>query len=154
LITNGKYNWNISTTQVGGSDYKIKITYTSNTSIFDESDGEFTIEIPKANWTFLIYIDGDNNLELMAINDINEMEKSSLPSSINIIVQIDRIDGYDSSNGNWTTTRRYKITHDTNTSTIGSQLIQDMGELNMGDPQTWLTLQTGVFRIIQQIIML
>jgi len=67
---------------------------------------------------------------------INEMEKSSLPSSINIIVQIDRIDGYDSSNGNWTTTRRYKITHDTNTSTIGSQLIQDMGELNMGDPQT------------------
>ena len=135
-ITTGEYNWSIPTTQVSGSDYKIKITYTGNTTVFDESDDYFTIESPNANWTILVYLDGDNDLEYAAIDDINEMEQATLPDSINVIVQIDRAFGYDTSNGDWTTTRRYKIVHDTNTSIISSQLIQDMGELNMGDPQT------------------
>ena len=135
-ITTGEYNWSIPTTQVSGSDYKIRVTYTSNTTVFDESDDYFTIESPNANWTILVYLDGDNDLEYTAIDDINEMEQATLPDSINVIVQIDRAFGYDTSNGDWTTTRRYKIVHDTNTSIISSQLIQDMGELNMGDPQT------------------
>ncbi|MGC9089886.1 MAG: clostripain-related cysteine peptidase, partial [Caldisericia bacterium] len=142
VVTVGEYNWSIPTTQVSGSDYKIRITYTSNTGVFDESDDFFTIEPPKANWTILVYLDGDNNLESAAIDDVNEMEQATLPASINVIVQIDRASGYDTSNGNWTTTRRYKIVHDTNTSTITSQLIQDMGELNMGDPQTLIDFVT------------
>ncbi len=141
-ITTGKYNWNIPTTQVSGSDYKIKITYTSNTSVFDESDDFFTIKPPNAKWTILIYLDGDNELEYAAINDMNEMESVNLPNSINVIVQVDRNSGYDTSNGNWSTTRRYKIKYDTNTSIINSQLISDLGELNMGDPQTLIDFTT------------
>ena len=41
------------------------------------------------------------------------------------------------SNGNWETTRRYYITYDqTYPSTITSTPVEDLGELNMGDPQT------------------
>ncbi len=88
-------------------------------------------------WTILIYLDGDNNLEYAAINDINEMEQVSLPDNINVIVQLDRIGDYDDSNGDWTDTRRYEITHDTDQYIIGSTLVDGtLGELNMGDPQT------------------
>jgi C1A family cysteine protease len=39
----GYYNWTIPSTQTQGNDYKIKITSTSNSSINDISDGDFSI---------------------------------------------------------------------------------------------------------------
>lgn len=105
---------------------------------------------PNANlseWTVMIYLDADNNLESAGINDINEMEMVGSSSDVNIVVQVDRIpysvlaannEGYldDISNNDWTTTRRYYITQDFDSFQINSQLISDLGELNMGDPQT------------------
>ncbi|MBD3217047.1 MAG: hypothetical protein GF310_02135, partial [candidate division Zixibacteria bacterium] len=61
-------------------------------------------------WTIMIYMGADNNLESAAIDDINEMEWIGSTINSNVVVQIDRIPGYDYSNGNWTTTRRYYIT--------------------------------------------
>jgi len=95
----------------------------------------------------MIYLDSDNNLESAGIDDINEMEIVGSTSEVNIVVQVDRIpysvlasnnEGYadDISNSNWTTTRRYYITQDFDPIQINSQLISDLGELNMGDPQT------------------
>ena len=89
-----------------------------------------------ASWTILIYMDADNNLEGAGIGDINEAEVVGSSSSVNIVVQIDRIPGYDSSNGDWTGARRYFITKDYNQNTIGSSLIQDLGEVNMGSNST------------------
>ena len=63
-------------------------------------------------WTILVFINGDNNLEGAGIDDINEMEKVGSTDDVNIIVEIDRTSGYDYSNGDWTTTRRYYITKD------------------------------------------
>ncbi len=105
---------------------------------------------PKNNtveWTVMIYLDSDNNLESAGIDDINEMEMVGSTSEVNIVVQVDRIpysvlasnnEGYldDTSNSNWTTTRRYYITQDFDPIQINSQLISDLGELNMGSPQT------------------
>jgi hypothetical protein len=88
-----------------------------------------------AEWTVMIYLDSDNNLESAGINDINEMEMVGSTPDVNIVVQADRIPGYDISNSNWTTTRRYYITRDTDPMQINSQF-SDLGELNMGDPQT------------------
>lgn len=102
----------------------------------------FTVTLPplasQPYWTVMIYMDGDNNLESAAIDDFNELEFSGSDANVNIIVQIDRIPGYDTSNGNWTTTRRYYVTHDPGgyNTTIVSSLISDLGELNMGDPNT------------------
>ena len=98
-------------------------------------------------WTIMVYLDADNNLESAGIDDINEMEMVGSTSEVNIVVQVDRIpysvlaannEGYadDISNNNWTTTRRYYITQDFDSIQINSQLISDLGELNMGTPQT------------------
>jgi len=100
-----------------------------------------------AEWTVMIYLDADNNLEMFGIDDINEMEMVGSTSEVNVVVQVDRIpysvlasnnEGYadDISNSNWTTTRRYYITQDFNPIQINSILIDDLGELNMGDSQT------------------
>ncbi len=92
------------------------------------------VSIPK--WTFMVYVDGDNNLEPNAVEDLNEMEMVGSTSSVNVVAQIDRIPGYDTSNGDWTGARRYYVTKDYDPYTINSTLIQDLGEVNMGNPQT------------------
>lgn len=89
-----------------------------------------------ADWTVMMYLDGDNNLENAAISDINEMEAAGgSNSNVNIVVLIDRISGYDSSNGDWTDTRRGLIINDSNPDIIASPL-ESVGEKNMGDPAT------------------
>ena len=90
-----------------------------------------------AEWTVMVYLDADNNLESAGIDDINEMEMVGSSPDINIVVQVDRIPNYNSSNDDWTNTRRYYITQDSDPMQINSQLIGgNLGELNMGDPQT------------------
>jgi hypothetical protein len=92
----------------------------------------------QADWTVMIYMDGDNNLEEYAIDDLNEMEVSGSTINVNIVVQLDRIIEYDSSNGDWDTTRRYYVTNDINgyDNNIVSTMIAELGEQNMGDPNT------------------
>lgn len=90
----------------------------------------------QAKWTFMVYLDADNDLETFGIRDFNEMEKVGSSDEVNIIVQMDRIPGYDNSNGNWTDARRYRITKDVNTNLFSSTLLQSIGEVNMGDPNT------------------
>ncbi|MBU7025174.1 MAG: hypothetical protein HXS40_13515, partial [Theionarchaea archaeon] len=92
----------------------------------------------QSSWTVMVYMDGDNNLESAAIDDVNELEAIGSSAEVNIVVQLDRIVDWDNSNGDWTTTRRYYITHDLNgyDSLIVSTLLSDLGELNMGDPAT------------------
>jgi len=63
------------------------------------------------------------------------MEMVGSSDDVNIVVQADRIPGYNISNSDWTTTRRYYITQDSDPMQINS-LFSDLGELNMGDPQT------------------
>jgi len=98
-------------------------------------------------WTVMVYLDADNNLESAGIDDINEMEIVGSTTGVNIVVQVDRIpysvlaannEGYldDISNNNWTTTRRYYITQDFDSYQISSELKSELGELNMGDPET------------------
>lgn len=89
----------------------------------------------RARWTILVFINADNNLEPAAIANINQMERVGSSEDINIVVQVDRSPGYDTSDGNWTGTRRYLVTRD-QTSAIQSTLLQDMGELDMGSPGT------------------
>ncbi|KAF0163260.1 MAG: subtilisin [Rhodocyclaceae bacterium] len=89
----------------------------------------------QSTWTIMVYLAADNNLEGAAIDDINEMELANLPANVNVVVMVDRASGYDTSNGNWTDTRRGRISNDTNASTIASTLTS-VGELNTGSQQT------------------
>lgn len=85
------------------------------------------------SWTFIVYLDADNNLEPFGLNDFMEMASVGSNTDVNIVVQMDRINGYSSSYGNWTGTRRFLIQ---NGDTPSSTPIQDLGEQNMGDPNT------------------
>ncbi len=95
----------------------------------------------------MVYLAAGNNLETVGIQDINEMEIIGSTKDVNILVQMDRIPfdvlndfglGHldDSSNNNWTGTRRYYITQDMNSEIINSKLKMDLGQKNMGDPET------------------
>ena len=63
-----------------------------------------------AGWTFLVYLDGDNNLEREAIDDLLEMAAVGSDPNLNIVVQFDRIAGYDRRYGDWTGTKRFHVT--------------------------------------------
>lgn len=109
---------------------------------FSQAVSEQEIPVPDVNkakpktdkeWTIMVFINGKNNLEPYAIKDINEMEMVGSSDKVNIVVEVGRIKGYDSSNGDWKTTRRYYITKDNDTKTINSQMIADLGKVDMGD---------------------
>ena len=93
-----------------------------------------------ADWTFMTYI-SDSDLEYFAIEDMIEMERVGSTDNVNIVVQIDRWDGYDKpdwnddSNGDWETAKRYLITKENKGDhVIGSTAVEDLGEINTGDP--------------------
>ena len=83
------------------------------------------------SWTFMVYLDGDNDLESAAIEDFFEMSDVGSDANVNILVLMDRIGSYDTSNGNWTGTRRGIVNKG---DAPGSSWGKSMGELNMGDP--------------------
>ncbi len=90
-----------------------------------------------ASWTVMVYLDADNDLEGAGLHDMNEMEAAPSDPDVNVVVQVDRAPGYDDSNGDWTDTRRYLISHDTDTQNISSQQVgPSLGELDMGAPKT------------------
>lgn len=77
---------------------------------------------------------------------IRQQTADEVMSRATVVVQVDRHPGYDTSNGDWTGTRRYVITPDSSRN-IDSTMVQDLGEVNMGDPQsatdfiTWATTE-------------
>jgi|GEM_PF-550080 len=97
-------------------------------------DGFTYVAVTAAKWTFMVYLDGDNNLEEYAIDDFREMAQVGSSSDLNIIVQMDRIPGYDTWYGDWTGTKRFRVTQ--GMEPVAASAVQDLGEANMGDPQT------------------
>ena len=93
-----------------------------------------------AEWTFLVYLAADNNLEREAIDDFLEMASVGSSPQVHIVVQFDRIPGYDSRYGDWTTTKRFHVQQ--GMTPTPANAITDIGEANMGDPQTLIDFVT------------
>ena len=51
-----------------------------------------------------------------------------------VFFQADRAEGYYSGDGDWTDCRRYYISQDSNEQEVSSQVVQQLGEVDMGDP--------------------
>lgn len=79
---------------------------------------------PKRNWTFLIFINGKNNLSNMAIADIKEMEAVGSNDQVNVVEWGDRTTGK---------TVRMLIKKSTNPNSITSPVLQDLGAVDMGN---------------------
>ena len=66
--------------------------------------------LDEREWTILVYMSADNNLEGAAIADLLEMEKSKLnTSNVTVLVLLDRNPSYDPSDGNWHNTKLYRV---------------------------------------------
>ncbi len=87
-----------------------------------------------ANWTYMVYIAGDNNLSSAAIGDINEMEQVGSTNEINVVIQVEFSPQYspDLSNHN---TLRSLVAKDSDPSEINSQFT-DIGNQDMGKKET------------------
>src|SRR5690606_37276406 len=85
-----------------------------------------------SGWTLLIYLAADNNLESAAIGDLGELMALPESDDLNIVVQIDRAEGYYDLDvaglPNFTTTKRLLIRHGK------LEELDDLGETNTGDP--------------------
>ena len=93
----------------------------------------------QAEWTLLVYLAGDNDLEADALADLNEMELAGSTAQVNIIVQLDRMRGERPgmfAPESWTSTRRYRVIQDDDRGRVASPVLADLGELNTGAPQT------------------
>jgi hypothetical protein len=76
-------------------------------------------------WTFLIFLNGNNNLDSFGKMNVNQMEKVGSTADINIVVQW-------ASLANKKTQRLY-VTKDNEPSKVTSPILQDMGNVDMGD---------------------
>lgn len=83
------------------------------------------------DWTFMIYMNGDGNLEKTAIDDLAEMAQVGSNDSLAIVVLLDRHPGYYDGWGNWSDSRYIAVREN------GIKQ-QSMGELDMGHPGTLL----------------
>ena len=121
---------------------------------FDEShnggrDGFVARIEPGRQWTIMVYMNGDNNLEGAYIDQINVLESVALSDSVELLLQFDRCEDaglhssqlipyWDEASGDWTDTRRGRVIHDSDMDAVSSVLdpvVPPPGssELSMGD---------------------
>jgi len=79
-----------------------------------------TSEVPSAQWTILIYLNGDNDLENFALDDLRELSAIGSSEEVNLIVQLDRrtVSG----------TQRFRVEKDP-----GLRVIEELPEQDLGD---------------------
>ncbi len=89
------------------------------------------------NWLVMLYQDADDKiLEQDIYVDLNEAERIGSSELVQVVAQIDRFRGGYTGDGNWTGARRYYITQDNDLRSVNSQVVQELGEVNMSDAQT------------------
>ena len=90
---------------------------------------------PQAKWTVMVYISGDNNLEDYVVKDIElELAPTGSSANVQVVALADRGPGYDTSRGDWQTTKLFHVTQGMVADT--AHQVADWGEKNMGDKQT------------------
>lgn len=98
---------------------------------------------PGQTWTVMLYQDADDKiLEQDIYMDLNEAELVGSTDRVNVVAQIDRFRGGFNGDGDWTEARRYYITRDNNLARVGSQMVEQLGEVNMSNPQTLVDFAT------------
>ena len=78
-----------------------------------------------ADWTVMVYLAGDNNLDGAGAADLREMKKVGSSASVNVIAQFDRA-------GSRGTSKRFYLRKGTE---LPKDAVQDLGETDTGDPR-------------------
>lgn len=105
--------------------------------------------VPK-RLTLMVYMAADNDLEKWALKNLKQMERAGY-EELNVIVLLDRSDGYDETDGDWTDTRLFEVTHDSgNGSNLVSKRLncEPLGLSALEDTE----LDTGDFTVLKEFI--
>jgi hypothetical protein len=95
----------------------------------------------KAKWTVMVYISGDNNLEDYVVSDIEtELAPTGSSASVQVVALADRGPGYDTSYGDWQTTKLFHVIR--GMTAAPENAVADWGERNFGDKQTLIDFVT------------
>ncbi|MEI7527295.1 MAG: clostripain-related cysteine peptidase [Elusimicrobiota bacterium] len=87
-------------------------------------------------WTVLVYLNGKNDLEVAGLYNLNKMELAGSNAALNIVAEEGRMNGQENDvdfDGNWTGSRRYYVTQDTDEEIVKSKVIQSFRKVDMGD---------------------
>jgi len=84
-------------------------------------------------WTFMVYLAADNDLENHGIDDFLEMASVGSTYDVNILVQFDRSADDDTRYGDWNVTKRFFV--EKGMEPTASNAVQDLGEVDMTDSQ-------------------
>ncbi len=82
-------------------------------------------KVTEKEWTVMVYLAGDNNLDSAGVVDLKEMKKVGSTEQINVIAQFDR-------EGKDIATNRYYIRKG---GTLAKDVVGNLGETNMGNPR-------------------
>lgn len=101
----------------------------------------FTPPVPAVSsnqtWTVMLYQDADDQvLEKDIFLDLNEAERVGSSKNVNIVAQLDRYRAGFQGDGDWISARRYYVTQDNDLNQIHSQMVGDLGEVDMASGQT------------------
>ena len=85
----------------------------------------------------MVYLAGDNNLEEPALKDLNEMELAGSTGQVNVLVEIDRAEGY---SGRWQLDGRTPLPCRTRRRHAQHLLprFADLGEVDSGSTETYI----------------
>ncbi len=83
---------------------------------------------PTAQWTFMVYMAGDNNLSTAGDTDLAEMREIGSTPDVNVLVQFDNAGNHG--------TRRFRVLKG------GNDLVESLGETDSGNPKVLLDFVT------------
>lgn len=111
-------------------------------------------------WTFLFFLDGNNSLEPALVQTLVDLERVGSDSHINIVAclarapqekveELWREQGYaytrDNVDGDWSGARIYRVTRSSDSRTIDSPVLMDIGAVDTANPTLLRNLlQTGM----------
>jgi hypothetical protein len=94
-------------------------------------------------WLVMLYQDADDKvLEQDIYLDLNEAERVGSNEQLHIVAQVDRFRAGYQGDGDWSSTKRFYVTQDSDLHSVNSQEIVDLGEANMADGETLVDFAT------------
>jgi hypothetical protein len=143
---------------IGGSDDSGEVGYVTPAPTLPQYADTPVVEEPVASaepfvppstlaegqtWLVMLYQDADDKiLEQDIYVDLNEAERTGSSERVHVVAQVDRYRGGYQGDGDWSSARRFYVQQDDNLQTVRSQLIEDMGEVNMSDGDTLVDFVT------------
>ncbi len=96
---------------------------------------------PRAKWTVMVYISGDNNLESYVISDIEtELAPTGSSANVQVVALADRGPEASTGSSDWKTTKLFHVTQ--GMTADAAHQVADWGERDMGNPQTLIDFVT------------